>query len=180
MKEVVTFRKRIRSAYLRRLTHGPQAWPYIYRCSLLLKSSRVCRLFPLDHHHARPLLPHLPHPQKAAQHRPPPPPGPPHNHLHPVGPALLRYAHHLLCHDSLSSIIQPTTGWLAWTCDAVDFFSVSLSVTRLTEQFDRPTHDIVRPYSRLLTLISHADNVSTIKNRQRRSLLPSCFVQPVP
>ncbi|KAI0027907.1 hypothetical protein K488DRAFT_90335, partial [Vararia minispora EC-137] len=27
------------------------------------------------------------------------------------------------------------SGWLAWTCDAIDFFSVSLSVTNLTKQF---------------------------------------------
>ncbi|KAL7280119.1 hypothetical protein ACG7TL_006536 [Trametes sanguinea] len=32
--------------------------------------------------------------------------------------------------------------WLAWTCDAIDFFSVSLSVTRLQDQFGRSTHDI--------------------------------------
>ncbi|KAJ3531149.1 hypothetical protein NM688_g7614 [Phlebia brevispora] len=32
------------------------------------------------------------------------------------------------------------SGWLAWTCDAVDFFSVSLSVTRLTEQFGKETN----------------------------------------
>ncbi|KAA1474701.1 carboxylic acid transporter, partial [Dentipellis sp. KUC8613] len=29
-------------------------------------------------------------------------------------------------------------GWLAWTCDAIDFFSVSLSVTRLQVQFNKP------------------------------------------
>ncbi|RDX53568.1 MFS general substrate transporter [Lentinus brumalis] len=34
------------------------------------------------------------------------------------------------------------SGWLAWTCDAIDFFSVSLSVTRLQDQFGRSTHDI--------------------------------------
>ncbi|KAI0059595.1 carboxylic acid transporter [Artomyces pyxidatus] len=30
------------------------------------------------------------------------------------------------------------SGWLAWTCDAIDFFSVSLSVTRLQTQFKKP------------------------------------------
>jgi predicted small integral membrane protein len=25
--------------------------------------------------------------------------------------------------------------WLAWTCDAIDFFNVALSVTNLQEQF---------------------------------------------
>ncbi|EDR01408.1 uncharacterized protein LACBIDRAFT_333263 [Laccaria bicolor S238N-H82] len=33
-------------------------------------------------------------------------------------------------------------GWLAWTCDAIDFFSVSLSVTHLQNQFNKSTHDI--------------------------------------
>ncbi|KAF9050594.1 MFS general substrate transporter [Panaeolus papilionaceus] len=33
-------------------------------------------------------------------------------------------------------------GWLAWTSDAMDFFSVSLSVTRLQESFGKPTSEI--------------------------------------
>ena len=33
--------------------------------------------------------------------------------------------------------------WLAWACDAIDFFSVSLSVISLTKQFDRSTTKIV-------------------------------------
>lgn len=33
--------------------------------------------------------------------------------------------------------------WLAWTCDAIDFFSVSLSVTNLQSAFGRSVHDIV-------------------------------------
>lgn len=32
--------------------------------------------------------------------------------------------------------------WLSWTCDAIDFFAVSLSVTRLVDQFSKPAHDI--------------------------------------
>ncbi|KAI0249023.1 MFS general substrate transporter [Lactifluus subvellereus] len=32
---------------------------------------------------------------------------------------------------------QFLSGWLAWTCDATDFFSVSLSVTRLQKQFGK-------------------------------------------
>ncbi|KAL1741574.1 major facilitator superfamily domain-containing protein [Schizophyllum fasciatum] len=43
------------------------------------------------------------------------------------------------------------SGWLAWTCDAIDFFSVSLSVKRLSEQFDRPVHDITQSIT--LTLL---------------------------
>ncbi|KAJ7607689.1 MFS general substrate transporter [Roridomyces roridus] len=42
-------------------------------------------------------------------------------------------------------------GWLAWTCDAIDFFSVSLSVTALGEQFDRPTTKITQAIT--LTLL---------------------------
>jgi SHS family lactate transporter-like MFS transporter len=34
------------------------------------------------------------------------------------------------------------SGWLAWTCDAIDFFSVSLSVNALGTLFTRSTHDI--------------------------------------
>jgi len=34
------------------------------------------------------------------------------------------------------------SGWLAWTCDAVDFFSVSLSVNSLSAVFGKSTHDI--------------------------------------
>jgi SHS family lactate transporter-like MFS transporter len=34
------------------------------------------------------------------------------------------------------------SGWLAWSCDAIDFFSVSLSVTSLQTQFGRPASSI--------------------------------------
>lgn len=34
------------------------------------------------------------------------------------------------------------SGWLAWTVDAWDFFAVSLSVTALEKQFNRPAHDV--------------------------------------
>jgi SHS family lactate transporter-like MFS transporter len=37
---------------------------------------------------------------------------------------------------------QFLSGWLAWTCDANDFFSVSLSVTNLEQTFNRSAHDI--------------------------------------
>ncbi len=36
------------------------------------------------------------------------------------------------------------SGWLAWTCDSLDFFSVSLSVDNLGTQFNESTHNIVR------------------------------------
>ncbi|KAH9954960.1 MFS general substrate transporter [Russula dissimulans] len=32
---------------------------------------------------------------------------------------------------------QFLTGWIAWTCDAIDFFNVALSVTRLQTQFHK-------------------------------------------
>ena len=38
--------------------------------------------------------------------------------------------------------------WLAWTCDAIDFFCVSLTVVNLRQQFNRSTHDIVSHTSR--------------------------------
>jgi len=37
---------------------------------------------------------------------------------------------------------QFIAGYLAWTCDSIDFFSVSLSVTNLEKQFGRSAHDI--------------------------------------
>ena len=43
--------------------------------------------------------------------------------------------------------------WLAWTCDAIDFFSVSLSIDRLERQFNRPAHDIVLYFKRRLITI---------------------------
>ncbi|KAN0074572.1 MFS general substrate transporter [Tylopilus felleus] len=36
-------------------------------------------------------------------------------------------------------VAQFCTGWLAWSCDAFDFFSVALSVPMLSEQFNKPT-----------------------------------------
>jgi SHS family lactate transporter-like MFS transporter len=33
--------------------------------------------------------------------------------------------------------LQFSSGWLAWTCDAIDFFNVALSVTALGAQFDK-------------------------------------------
>ncbi|KAJ4474154.1 carboxylic acid transporter [Lentinula lateritia] len=46
------------------------------------------------------------------------------------------------------------TGWLAWSCDAIDFFSVSLSVTSLAEQFNKNTTDITRAITLTLLLRS--------------------------
>ncbi|KAK4700378.1 MFS transporter, SHS family, lactate transporter, partial [Phenoliferia sp. Uapishka_3] len=34
------------------------------------------------------------------------------------------------------------SGWLAWTCDAIDFFAVSLSVVRLEEAFKQSAHAV--------------------------------------
>ncbi|CAL1712690.1 unnamed protein product [Somion occarium] len=46
------------------------------------------------------------------------------------------------------------SGWLAWTCDAIDFFSVSLSVTHLKTQFNRETSDITTAITLTLLLRS--------------------------
>ena len=42
--------------------------------------------------------------------------------------------------------------WLAWTCDAIDFFTVSLTIVNLQKQFGRSTHDIVSDTSTNLSL----------------------------
>ena len=36
----------------------------------------------------------------------------------------------------------PQHRWLAWTCDAIDFFCVALSVTNLERTFGKTAHDI--------------------------------------
>jgi hypothetical protein len=46
-----------------------------------------------------------------------------------------------ICFERLL-ILSARYRWLAWTCDAIDFFTVSLSVTNLQIQFDRSAHDI--------------------------------------
>ncbi|THU79066.1 MFS general substrate transporter [Dendrothele bispora CBS 962.96] len=46
------------------------------------------------------------------------------------------------------------SGWLAWTCDAIDFFSVSLSVKGLGTTFGRDTHDITTAITLTLLLRS--------------------------
>lgn len=43
---------------------------------------------------------------------------------------------------TLKQWIYLTTGMLAWTCDSVDFFSVSLSNARLSELYGKSTNDI--------------------------------------
>ncbi|KAK7690407.1 hypothetical protein QCA50_007065 [Cerrena zonata] len=44
------------------------------------------------------------------------------------------------------------SGYIAWTADAIDFFSVSLSVTRLQQQFNRKTQDITTAITLTLLL----------------------------
>lgn len=39
---------------------------------------------------------------------------------------------------------RDSASWLAWTCDAFDFFCVSLSVNTLAKQFDKQPKEIVR------------------------------------
>jgi MFS transporter, SHS family, lactate transporter len=46
------------------------------------------------------------------------------------------------------------SGWLAWTCDATDFFSVSLSVNALSAQFGKDTTAITRAITLTLLLRS--------------------------
>jgi MFS transporter, SHS family, lactate transporter len=44
------------------------------------------------------------------------------------------------------------TGWLAWTCDAIDFFSTSLSVGSLQKQFN------VKEASTIVSTLGMHDN----------------------
>ncbi|KAG6827036.1 hypothetical protein H0H92_013475 [Tricholoma furcatifolium] len=46
------------------------------------------------------------------------------------------------------------SGWLAWTCDAIDFFAVSLTVTNLEKQFNKSTHSITTAITLTLLLRS--------------------------
>ncbi|KAG9308908.1 carboxylic acid transporter protein [Chiua virens] len=46
---------------------------------------------------------------------------------------------------------QFLSGWIAWTCDAFDFFSVALNVPLLSKQFDKPTAAITEAIT--LTLL---------------------------
>lgn len=54
--------------------------------------------------------------------------------------------------------------WLAWFCDSLDFFSVSVSVNELSATFDnRPTHEIVRclPISTLRLMLTQSFLIKT-------------------
>jgi hypothetical protein len=68
-------------------------------------------------------------------------------------------------------MIQPSktyfrNRWLAWTCDAIDFFNVALSVTNLQAQFHQAeassivSHDIISfpTTSEALTTSDHGHN----------------------
>jgi hypothetical protein len=59
--------------------------------------------------------------------------------------------------------------WLAWTCDAIDFFNVALSVTRLTQQFDKEASVIVRP-----RLFPHLPSLRPTIPDYGHNLDPSC------
>lgn len=49
---------------------------------------------------------------------------------------------------------QFVCGWIAWSCDALDFFSVSLSVSALQKQFHEPTTKITTAITLTLLLRS--------------------------
>ncbi|KAJ8076437.1 hypothetical protein PM082_000860 [Marasmius tenuissimus] len=49
---------------------------------------------------------------------------------------------------------QVKTQWLAWTCDAIDFFSVSLSVTNLANTFGKKNSEITEAITLTLLLRS--------------------------
>jgi len=66
--------------------------------------------------------------------------------------------------DFISPFDLRLYSWLAWLCDAIDFFTVSLTVVRLGTQFNRSTHDIVSlicsnsPHCTLLTFLHEPDD----------------------
>jgi hypothetical protein len=63
-------------------------------------------------------------------------------HLRPMGTVLFWVIN--MDNYAFERLFTLSTGrrWMAWTCDAIDFFSVSLSVTNLEKQFDKTAHDI--------------------------------------
>ena len=65
--------------------------------------------------------------------------------------------------------------WLAWSCDAIDFFSVSLTLVNLQTQFNRSTHDLVSPTPSL-----SCHSFSDLLLRARRHPSPSrCYSVPL-
>ncbi|KAH8114392.1 MFS general substrate transporter [Phellopilus nigrolimitatus] len=85
---------------------------------------------------------------------------------------------------TFTQYLQVFCGWLAWTCDSIDFFSVSLSVTALQDVFHKETSDITTSIT--LTLLFRpvgAILFGIISDRYGRrwplvvNLLLCCFLQ---
>lgn len=96
------------------------------------------------------------------------------SHL-PRSDSMLRVSRPLLqVHASLSFIqwAQSGSGWLAWTCDAIDFVSVSLSVIRLSEQFGKDTRLIMTSVSLTLLFRSVGAVLFGVFSDQIYELLP--------
>ena len=101
--------------------------------------------------------------------------GPQKSHLDAVGSLLLWVCYALggLASRALILILTPHR-WLAWACDAIDFFSVSLNIVNLEAQFNRSTHDLVS-YAFQGLLLHLTEPASPA--RRRLSLSHCCSVQ---
>jgi len=84
-------------------------------------------------------------------------------------------------HEPLSKVLlsltwiqwaQFLTGWLAWTCDAIDFFNVALSVTNLQHQFHQAEPSSITTAITLTLLVRSIGAVSTSSYMSRRYRLP--------
>jgi len=69
------------------------------------------------------------------------------------------------------------SGWIAWTVDAIDFFSVSLSNHRLSEYFDKPLKTITTSIT--LTLLVRLPAPVASRSPQRPRLTLSLQFRPV-
>lgn len=65
------------------------------------------------------------------------------HHVGPIFPVLFWVCRHLFI-VHIFVILVFVFRYLAWSCDAIDFFSVSLSVTHLQAQFGKTANQIVR------------------------------------
>jgi hypothetical protein len=157
----------------------------------MLCSSRPAILpaSPSSARHGPPLLPSQSVPaSRAAPGRPSAPCCPPGHHLDTMGLVLLGVRLRSdLGFDPMTYFVRHS--WLAWTCDAIDFFSVSLSVTNLSKEFGKNASDIVRalPRSRSPDVINPPSELTdrvhhshpALPFRRRRESPCSSFVDVV-
>lgn len=85
-------------------------------------------------------------------------------HLDAVGPVLGRVRRN--CQQSTVVNTHSAPSWLAWSCDAINFFSISLSMTNLETVFSISAHTITTSITPTLLLRSvGADTFGVISDR---------------